>query len=154
MEIHESTQRLEEYPEALFDAVAQSYGPWLTRRVTDLSRGVLESQKIAEVVEVSTRVALANLRDFLETDVDQQKSNPLQLLRESTQRANELLASASIAPAPRDEFEERAMPHDMYGIGPLTWRDLSEEVHDAGITWGAWKAATVLSRRRDEGKIV
>jgi hypothetical protein len=45
------------------------------------------------------------------------------------------------------------MPHDHYAVGPLTWKDLSEDVHDAGITWGAWKAATVLTRRRAEGKI-
>jgi hypothetical protein len=27
-------------------------------------------------------------------------------------------------------------------------------VHEAGITWGAWKAATVLTRRRAEGKVM
>lgn len=154
MEIHDSTQSLEAYPEALFDAVATSYGPWLMRRLTDLSRGTLDHQKIIDVVDASTHAALLDLRRFLATDVDDQKSNPLQLLRESTRLANELLASLTVAPAPRDEYEERAMPHDVFGVGPLTWRDLSEEVHDAGITWGAWKAATVLSRRREEGKIV
>jgi len=35
----------------------------------------------------------------------------------------------------------------------LTWRDLGEEVHDAGISWGAWKAATILTRRRADGSI-
>ena len=45
------------------------------------------------------------------------------------------------------------MPDDVYAIGPLAWSDLGEEVHEAGITWGAWKAATVLVRRRAEGKV-
>jgi hypothetical protein len=45
------------------------------------------------------------------------------------------------------------MPDDMFALGPLTWRDLGDDVHDAGIEWGAWKAAMIISRRRDEGKL-
>ncbi|MEI8285987.1 MAG: hypothetical protein WCG15_01670, partial [Actinomycetes bacterium] len=82
-----------------------------------------------------------------------QRSNPLQVLRLSTVAANELLKNTAVQTPTRDEFEVSAMPHDEYAIGPLTWLDLGESVHEAGITWGAWKAATVLTRRRAEGKI-
>ena len=45
------------------------------------------------------------------------------------------------------------MPDDVYAIGPLAWIDMGDDVHEAGISWGAWKAATVLTRRRAEGKV-
>lgn len=64
-----------------------------------------------------------------------------------------MLQTFGAEPARRDEYEVRAMPHDVFSIGPLTWRDLGEEVHDAGISWGAWKAATILTRRRADGSI-
>lgn len=145
---------LEQYPAALFDAVAACYDEWLTRSIQDRAHGAIAQEKIKEIVDESSRTALENLYEFLSVDVDQQRTNPLHILRQSTRLANELLSAAAIVPPVRDEFETSAMPHDVYRIGPLTWRDLGEEVHEAGITWGAWKAATVLSRRRDEGKIV
>jgi len=67
--------------------------------------------------------------------------------------ATALLIEAGIPPVRRDEFEVRSMPDDMFALGPLTWRDLGDDVHDAGIEWGAWKAAMIISRRRDEGKL-
>ena len=145
---------LEEYPAALFNAVAGAYAAWLTRCIVERGSDSIDRQQIEEVVRGSARAALDDLSAFLATDVDEQKTNPLHILRQSTRLANELLATTGAVPPHRDEFEISAMPHDVFSIGPLTWRDLSEDVHDAGITWGAWKAATVLSRRRTEGKIV
>lgn len=149
----ENRHLLEQYPLALFDAVAGCYETWLTRRINEISRGVIDSSRIEEVVGVSTRAVLDDLNRFLVTDVDEQRTNPLHILRQSTQLANQLLSEASVQHVSRDEFEVAALPHDVFSIGPLTWRDLSEDVHEAGITWGAWKAATVLSRRRNEGKL-
>ncbi len=149
----ENRPPLEQYPAALFDAVAGAYEVWLTRCITERGRNQIDPQQIADVVRISARTALEDLYKFLGTDVDLQKSNPLHILRQSTKLANDLLSSTGAVPPPRDEFETAAMPHDVFSIGPLTWRDLGDDVHDAGITWGAWKAATVLSRRRAEGKI-
>jgi hypothetical protein len=39
----------------------------------------------------------------------------------------------------------------VFGLGPASWTDVDPELHEPGITWGAWKAMTVLRRRRDEG---
>ncbi len=93
------------------------------------------------------------LSRLLATDVDEQRRNPLQVIRESTAPMNDVLRSFGVPEPHRDEFERRSMPTDVYAIGPLTWRDLGDDVHDAGIEWGAWKAATVLTRRRAEGKL-
>jgi hypothetical protein len=93
------------------------------------------------------------LFQLLATDVDEQRQNPLHVLRSCVGPATELMQRYSVPMPMRDEFETRSMPHDVYAIGPLTWKDLGEEVHEAGITWGAWKAAAILTRRRAEGKI-
>jgi hypothetical protein len=144
---------LEEYPRALYEAVVSAYPVWLKSRITTISHGAVEPETIDSVVTACFDSAISSLTTLLATDVDTQRSNPLQVLRLSTVAANELLKNAAVQTPTRDEFEVSAMPHDEYAIGPLTWLDLGESVHDAGITWGAWKAATVLTRRRAEGKI-
>ena len=60
------------------------------------------------------------------------------------------LAVLGVPEPQRDEFERSAMPDDTYALGPVAWIDLGQEVHDAGIEWGAWKAAVIISRRRQE----
>lgn len=150
----ENRRPLEQYPAALFDAIADAYGTWLTKCIIVRGGNAIDREQLADVVGMCARTALEDLYQFLSTDVDEQKTSPLHILRQSTRLANDLLASSGVVLPHRDEFESSAMPDDVYGIGPLTWRDLSDDVHEAGITWGAWKAATVLSRRRAEGKIV
>lgn len=144
--------------ESLRVAVSQAYAPWLTARVTEVARAsgrALSPEARVQLSEIVRTVAddvLAEFSTLLSTDVDAQRENPLHVLRRGSRQIAEFLA-AEKTPAPsRDEFEERAMPDDVYGIGPLAWRDLGERVHEAGIEWGAWKAATVLTRRREEGK--
>lgn len=146
-------EHLEGYPRELLVAVEAAYPAWLTSQLRTISGGSLSEVEIADIVEVSARRAINDLVALLQTDVDAQRSNPLHVLRLSTVLANQRLHDCGIAAPHRDEFELSAMPHDVYAIGPLTWKDLGDDVHDAGITWGAWKAATVLTRRRNEGKI-
>jgi hypothetical protein len=42
-------------------------------------------------------------------------------------------------------------PDDHYAIAPATWTDVDESLREPGLVWGAWKAATVLARRRSDG---
>ncbi len=154
-----ATFHLEPYPQELFDAVMDAISGWVQGRIVEIATaeyGTCPETLLASLSEVGGATAdiVANdLAQLLSTDVDAQKSNPLQVLRSSTSAATDALRKANVSAVRRDEFEVRAMPNDVYAIGPLTWRDLGEAVHEAGITWGAWKAAVVLSRRRDEGKI-
>jgi hypothetical protein len=110
----------------------------------DLIRNAAHS--VAELVRT-------DLLALLSTDVDEQRMNPLHILRACVAPATSALHTLGVPKAARDQYEESAMPDDVYALGPLTWRDLGEDVHDAGINWGAYKAAVVLSRRRAEGKI-
>ena len=154
-----ATFHLEPYPQELFDAVMEVISGWIQGRVTAIAsaeHGTCPEALLASLSEIGRATAdiVANeLAELLSTDVDAQRTNPLHVLRGATSVATSALQRAQVTPVRRDEFEVRAMPNDVYAIGPLTWRDLGESVHEAGITWGAWKAAVVLSRRRDEGKI-
>jgi hypothetical protein len=150
---------LEPYPEALYEAVVDAVPAWIIKRIQEVSTALsgtvhpelelMQSQLVSSV----TAEVKKNLAVLLATDVDTQNINPLQVLRDSTTVVSDAMVKVGIPFPHRDQFEVRAMPNDIYSIGPITWRDLSEDVHDAGITWGAWKAAVILSRRRDEGMI-
>lgn len=149
---------LEPYSKALFDAVIAAAPGWLDRSVDSLLRArgadidAAQRRRLEEVLRGTVDDIARGLSTLLAEDVDRQRSNPLHVLRQSTGAVTELLNEWNVAHVHRDEFDVSAMPNDVYGLGPFTWKDLSDEVHDAGITWGAWKAATVLQRRRAEGR--
>ena len=154
-----SVAELDSYPRDLYEAVVAAVPSWISRRMLEISShggvsaGADFMSSIEEVITQTLGQVSGDLLSLLATDVDKQRFNPLQVIREANVFANEALAVAEVPVPHRDSFDAQVMPHDTYAFGPLTWRDLSDDVHDAGISWGAWKAATVLTRRRDEGKI-
>lgn len=149
----------ETYSRALLDAVIAGTPGWINRTMRTVivdQRGAVsahDQQVIDAVVESVVRTVHLRMSQLLARDVDAQAMNPLAVLRGSTSAATEALREMGLHEVQRDEHEKSSMPDDVYAIGPLTWRDLGDDVHEAGITWGAWKAATILSRRREEGKI-
>ena len=149
---------LEPYAKALFDEVMTAVPAWLERSIGALLATPVESldpsvrERIDSVVQRTRDDIARDLSRLLATDVDEQRTSPMHVLRRSTGGVTRLLSEMGVPPVLRDEFDASVMPDDPFALGPLTWKDLSEEVHDAGITWGAWKAATVLQRRRSEGK--
>ncbi|MEI6198374.1 MAG: hypothetical protein WCP83_00345 [Actinomycetota bacterium] len=151
--------QLEPYARDLFLAVTRAVPQWISAQVTEIASMSIDETSsefataVTVVVEQTLEFISKELLSLLATDVDAQQSNPLHVLRASTSFATQLLTISGVMPARRDEYEVRAMPNDVFAIGPLTWRDLGEEVHDAGISWGAWKAATILMRRREDGSI-
>lgn len=159
MENHHDSAPLDPYCRALFDAVSSAVPTWIVARVeavlADSSTGdhATVRARMDEIVDATMGHVRRELGALLALDVDEQRSNPLHVLRAATRHATAVMGDAGVAPVRRDEFDSSVMPDDVYAIGPLTWRDLSDEVHDAGIGWGAWKAATVLERRRSEGRI-
>ena len=151
MENQDEISEMSPYSRDLLDAVLSAIPSWLTQKFAELAPGV--SIDTDSVIDETIKYVREKYVELLSLDVDEQRVNPLHILRQSTRFATSALKEANISPATRDEFDQRSMPDDVYALGPLTWRDLSENVHDAGITWGAWKAASVLTRRRAEGKL-
>lgn len=143
---------------ALADAVESALPGWVERSVTRLAeahQGSLSGQVRAAAAEAGQRAAAevgAEVRRLLATDVDEQRANPLAVLRSAVRYPAEVLAAAGVPPVARSRFDEEAFPADVYGLTPATWGDIDAALHERGIVWGAAKAHVVLSRRRAEGK--
>jgi hypothetical protein len=139
---------------ALYDEVAAALPLWVARCVREVAaaQAILLDDAAALAVERAGRAAaddvLPRLARLLETDVDEQRASPLQVVRRAVVHPTAVLRALGARPAARDEFERRAFPDDDYRLSPATWVDLGPGVHEAGIVWGAWKAKTVLDRRR------
>ena len=149
---------MDEYSAALIDAVERAVPGWVERCV----RAVATAQRISldgadarvrEAAEATRVEVVGRLRVLLDTDVDEQRSNPLDVLRRSVHHATAVLRELGAEPVRRDEFAERVFPDDVYGLSPAAFADVDEALTEPGIIWGAWKAKTVLSRRRAEGRL-
>jgi hypothetical protein len=142
------------YVQQLEDAVAGVLAAWLRRSVVDTARlaGVPATADLVAAAEAMSRdaapVVLAQLHALLDTDVDEQRTNPLSILRGAVRHPTAVLQRFGIPPRRRDEFASNAFPEDVYGLSPATWADVDESLQEPGIIWGAWKAKTVLDRRR------
>lgn len=137
----------------LYAAAAEALPAWLRRATTDACvRGGVDpavlSADLDEVAEQSARVALDRLRTLLATDVDEQRTTPLSICRAATAAPTELLLRHRV-PTPASSADRDGA--DPYGLEPASWIDVHPALHEPGLAWGAWKAMTVLRRRRDDG---
>lgn len=145
--------RLGAFADALADAVEAALPGWVERSV-ERRAGVLDGPLRAAAASAG-QAAVAEvggaLRGLLATDVDEQRANPLALLRRAVAFPTGVLAGAGVPPVPRAPFDERAFPEDVYDLSPATWSDVDPALHERGVVWGAAKAHVVLARRRREG---
>lgn len=146
--------RLDALATALADAVEAALPGWVERAVA--SRAGLAAAEVRAAATDAGRQAAADVgarvRALLATDVDDQRANPLAVLRTAVWYPSEVLDAAGVAPVTRDAFAERTFPDDPYDLTPATWVDIDPSLHERGIVWGAAKAHVVLARRRREGK--
>lgn len=144
--------------EALVAAAEAAVPGWTVRCVQRRAReaGLLVDEVLVGAAEAAGRRAGVEvgdrLRRLLALDVDEQRTNPLAVLRDAVRYPTEVLQAAGVPPVERDEFQRRAFPDDHYDLAPATWAEVDESLHDPGIAWGARKAMTVLQRRRAEGR--
>jgi hypothetical protein len=144
-------------PKALADAVDAVLADWMVRcveRTAVRQWGACPPELLAEAQRMANHHApdvSTRLRTFLETDVDEQRANPLGVLRAAVRHPTAVLAGAGVVPVRRDAFAEEAFPEDTYDLSPATWSDVDASLHEPGLIWGAWKAKLVLDRRRAEG---
>jgi hypothetical protein len=134
------------YAAALQAAVASAIHPWVGALI-EARAPQLRARATAVADEVAAD-ALPRLRSLLESDLDDQRTTPLQVLRGSTGPVTALLAAADVPRPHRDAQAQRIDPDDVYDLGPASFADLGEAVGDAGLTWGAAKAHVHLARRR------
>ena len=146
---------MDQYSTQLLETSDQVVAKWVER----LIRQHCDEQKIADsrvgdlcisaIAQVSAEVH-DNLVELLSRDVFEQRTNPLAIFRQATRPITELLKNLGSPSVTRDEFDERSFPDDVYGLSPATWVDIDEAMVEPGIEWGAWKAATVMMRQKNQ----
>ena len=145
---------MEEHAEVLAEAVDRVLASWVERSVAMIMgayRGGVPAEVRAaasEAGQVARSEVGAELRELLELDIDDQRTNPLAVLRGAVRFPTAVLRAAGVPPVVRDDFKERSFPDDIYDLAPATWRDVDETLHEPGLVWGAWKAGEHLRRRR------
>lgn len=141
-------------PAQLLDAASAAVPDWLGRAVDAACRngGVDPSavrHDLDRIVAAGSQGLLSELGVLLATDVDDQRSTPLTVCRDVGAAVAAELARLGVEPP---GATPAGVPlAEALGLAPASWADIDPSLHDPGITWGAWKAMTVLRRRRDEG---
>ena len=110
-------------------------------------------EEIAHEAEEAGKKCAADLglqlRELLESDIEQQDTNPMSILRGAANYPTQVLKNYDVPPVERDDFAENTFPDDLYGLTPAAFSDFGQNAHELGIAWGAAKAHTHFSRRRE-----
>lgn len=141
------------YSERLLSVMETTASAWLCAsfdRVVEVQgmAGAVDAVGRERAVDEAFAELVGNVRELLSLEAWEQRRNPLDLVRECTGSLSRELARIGARPVKRDEFEERSFPGDVFGLCPATWNDVHPDLHDVGLVWGAWKAATIIERRR------
>jgi hypothetical protein len=89
------------------------------------------------------------VRTLLAADIDEQVTTPLAIIRSAAVRfPTAVLRQAEVPPVVRDAFAASAFPDDIYDLSPASYGDLSADLVDLGIAWGAAKAFIHKRRHR------
>ena len=146
----ENEATLRDHALVLADAIDAVLPRWVDRsvrrRLSPLPPGVATLAK-----DAGARAAAdvgAAVRELLLRDVDDQKGNPLALLRQAVRYPTEVLRTAGAPIVERDKFSRERFPDDDYDLTPANWSDIDPTLVEPGITWGAAKAFVHKNRHR------
>jgi len=145
---------LDRYASALADALEAALGPWVERcvlqraaaggvRITDELRA-----RTAEAAQAATSGTAPRIRALLLSDIDQQPTGPLAIVRSAVAFPTAVLRQAGVAPVARDDAACAMFPDDDYDLTPTSFAELDPALAELGIAWGAAKAHIHLARRR------
>jgi hypothetical protein len=148
--------RLIELANELADGVEAALPTWVERsvaRILDAWAGGQDPLVSAQAVEAGRQAQVevgGAVRDMLLTDVDEQRANPLAIIRGAVTYPTDVLRRAGVPPVVRDPHAARRFPDDDYDLTPGTFADLDPRLHEVGLAWGAAKAHVFKARRRAE----
>ncbi len=161
--------RLAQYAAALADAIEAAIPAWVERSVVGryeawLVAGGADPEPAATATIAAVRadarqageMAQADVgprvRHLLLADIDEQRTNPLAIVRGAVTYPTDVLRRARVPPVVRDAQAELHFPADDYDLTPGAFTDLDPALHEPGLMWGAAKAHVHLRRRRAEGR--
>jgi hypothetical protein len=146
----------------ILEGVEEHAAAWVVRAVTFIldAWGRLDTAAyvaaIAHARDAGTEAAQrvgTELRAFFATDVDEQRTTPLAIVRSLRVEATNVLQAAGVPPVERDAYDERAFPDDIYGIVPKDLAELDDQDLGAAlIAWGLGKSGVLRDRKNpDQG---
>jgi hypothetical protein len=139
MRIMGSMDQMEELAQALIDAVDAALPRWVSTAVA-MRLGDVAPREAHEAGERARAELVPRLRTLLAQDIDEQRTNPLAILRDAARYPTEVLRAAGVAPVERDDFQRERFPDDVYDLTPTAFAEFGPDVADAGVAWGAAKA--------------
>lgn len=147
-------QALAGYAVDLAVGVTAAIGPWVRSSVTriadqwqpGLSERLVDAAHAA--ADAATGAVGPAVHQLLAQDVEEQRSNPLAIVRRAVRYPTEVLADAGVPPVVRDAFAAEAFPDDLYDLTPGSFTDLDENLGQTGIAWGAAKAFVIRGRHQ------
>ena len=147
-ELAAAEQQLTDSARRLTDGIAQALPGWVVAAVQSrLSHMVPEIQEATEAASLAAAADIGGqVARLLAADIDDQRENPLALLRRAVRYPTEVLLAAGAAPAERDDFAIERFPDDVYDLTPASFADIHPDLQSPGLEWGAAKA--FIHRRR------
>jgi hypothetical protein len=138
---------MEEFANVLADGIEAALPGWVERSVARLFEAWTGRPPDHSVSEAATEAGQRarddigpRVRALLGSDVDEQRTTPLAIVRSAVRYPGEVLRAAGVPPVERDDFAVRSFPDDDYDLSPATFADLDPSLADAGLAWGAAKA--------------
>ena len=134
----------------LSEGIRQALPKWVVTAVE--SRLPQMGAEIREAAEAAGLAAAAEIGGevvrLLAADVDDQRENPLAVLRRAVRYPTEVLIAAGAVPVERDDFAINRFPDDIYDLTPASFGDIHPDLQTPGLTWGAAKAFVHRRRHR------
>ena len=152
-ELAAAEQQLADSARRLADGIAQALPGWVVAAVQSRlphikpdTREAAEAAGLAAAADIGGQVA-----QLLAADVDDQRENPLALLRRAVRYPTEVLTAAGAPPIERDDFAIERFPDDVYDLTPASFADIHPDLQTPGLEWGAAKAFVHRRRHRQSG---
>lgn len=143
---------VEEHARALGEAIEDALPGWVERSVERTlvsARGQADPEVVSRAVDAGRRAQVEvgpKVRALLDSDIDDQRTTPLAILREAVRYPTAVLREAGVPPVERDAHQQRLFPDDDYDLSPANFGDIDAKVGELGLVWGAAKAYTHLQR--------
>lgn len=151
-ELRAAEQQLAECAQVLSEGICQALPGWVVSSVE--ARLPEMNPELREAAETAGTAAAAEIGEevtrLLAADIDDQRENPLSVLRRAVRYPTEVLLAAGVVPVERDDFAVDRFPNDVYNLTPASFGDIHPDLQCPGLVWGAAKAF-VYRRRHISG---
>ncbi len=138
---------MDEYARALIEAVERVTPAWVHAMVAQrVEMNDTIRADTDQAADRATEYMVARLTQLFLTDIDEQSTTPLAIMREAIKFPSSVLSEAGAGPVERDDYARRMFPDDIYGLTPATWSDIDESLAEVGLAWGASKVVAHRSR--------